>query len=266
MSSELWMKGLEFLVHPETEPCDQLKLPVALFCLLSARMLLRVLLCLWVLILWIQQSSLRVVGGPCAKPYMLLPRWGGLWEMPVVLFLSVWRVSCPLWSWRKQRWSWYSRYNVGIFKKSVHLCRMVRLSRSPPHCTSSSRSLMVKHYKSWRSASVLWLVLWLQASHLDSQTSLGSFLVRFQHQSLKHGGVNVLLTSLSNQFWIVVARALAMQVKKRCLQCQKQVAAASSQLAAPVLAVLVRPAEPFAVTGVDHAGPLHCCDQPAKKL
>ena len=122
----------------------QLKLPGALFCLLSVRMLLRVLLCLWVLILWIQQSSLWVVGGPCAKPYVLLPGWGGLWEMPVVLFLSLWRVSCPLWSWRKQRWSWYSRYNVGIFPKSVHLCRMVGLSRSPPHCTSSSRSLMVK--------------------------------------------------------------------------------------------------------------------------
>ena len=122
----------------------QLKLLGALFCLLSARMLLRVLLCLWVLILWIQQSSPWVVGGPCAKPYVLLPGWGGLWEMPVVLFLSVWRVSCPLWSWRKQRWSWYSRYNVGIFPKSVHLCRMVGLSRSPPHCTSSSRSLMVK--------------------------------------------------------------------------------------------------------------------------
>ena len=122
----------------------QLKLLGALFCLLSARMLLRVLLCRWVLILWIQKSSPWVVGGPCAKPYVLLPGWGDLWKMPVVLVLSVWRVSCPLWSWRKQRWSWYSRYNVGIFQKSMHLCRMVGLSRSPPYCTSSSLSLMVK--------------------------------------------------------------------------------------------------------------------------
>ena len=62
------------------------------------------------------------------------------------------------------------------------------------------------------------------------------------------------------------ARALAKQVKKRCLPCQKQDAAASSQLAAPLPAVCVRPAEPFAVTGVDHAGPLYCCVQPGKKL
>ena len=112
---QTWIKALGLYIVMGQNHAIQLKLPGALFCLLSARMLLRVLLCRWVLILWIQKSSPWVVGGPCAKPYVLLPGWGGLWAMPVVLFLSVWRVSCPLWSWRKQRWSWYSRYNVGIF-------------------------------------------------------------------------------------------------------------------------------------------------------
>ena len=101
---------------------------------------------------------------------------------------------------------------------------------------------------------------------LIPKSHLAVRLVRFQHQLLKHSGVDVLLTSLRNQFWIVGAKALAKHVKKQCLPCQKQDAAASSQLAAPLPAVRVRPAEPFAVTGVDHAGPLYCCDQPGKKL
>ena len=101
---------------------------------------------------------------------------------------------------------------------------------------------------------------------LIPKSHLAVLLVRFQHQLLKHGGVDVLLTSLGNQFWIVGARALAKQVKKWCLLCQKQDAVASSQLAAPLPTVHVRPAEPFAVTGVDRAGPLYCCDQPGKKL
>jgi hypothetical protein len=101
---------------------------------------------------------------------------------------------------------------------------------------------------------------------LIPKSHLAILLVRFQHSLLKHAGVDLMLTSLRNQFWILGARRIAKQVKKRCVSCQRQDAPASDQPMAPLPEVRVTPAHPFAVTGVDHAGPLYCSDQPGKKL
>ena len=91
-------------------------------------------------------------------------------------------------------------------------------------------------------------------------------LVRFQHKLLKHAGVDVLLTSLRNSFWVIGLRRLAKTVKRECVPCQRQESKACGEVAAPIPELRVSQAPPFTVTGVDYAGPLFCLDFPGRKF
>ena len=59
-------------------------------------------------------------------------------------------------------------------------------------------------------------------------------IVGFHHNLLKHVGIQTILVSLRNQYWIVGVRRIAKLVKKQCIACQKQDAQASSQPVAPL--------------------------------
>ena len=80
--------------------------------------------------------------------------------------------------------------------------------------------------------------------------------VRFQHVLMKHAGVSTMITALRKCYWTIGVRRIAKRVKKTCASCQWQGAAACSQPMAPLPPVRLNPAVPFAVTGLDHAGPL----------
>ena len=267
MSSELWMKGPEFLVYPGTEPCDPVE--VARGSVLSS------------VSQDVAESPFVSVGFDTVTPEVLpVSRWGTLCK---AIRVVAWVRRFV----RNARSSVSERVKgelsfVELEKAKMVLIQQVQCGDFPEECASlqdgrpvKKSSPLYKFQPFLDGEGIMRVGGRLQFSDLsyDSKhpilipkSHLAVLLVRFQHQLLKHGGVDVLLTSLRNQFWIVGARALAKQVKKRCLPCQKQDATASSQLAAPLPAVRVRPAEPFAVTGVDHAGPLYCCDQPGKKL
>ena len=94
---------------------------------------------------------------------------------------------------------------------------------------------------------------------------LSYLLVRFLHQFLKHAGVASLLTSLRNKYWIFGARVLSKKVCRECIHCQKQDSRACSQIMAPLPSDRISRSYPFAVVGVDHAGPLYCSDTGDKK-
>ena len=95
---------------------------------------------------------------------------------------------------------------------------------------------------------------------------LSVLLVRFHHELVKHAGVATILTSLRNQFWIMGVRRIAKRVKRMCIACQRQDAPAGHQPMPPLPDLRVKQAVPFAITGLDHAGPLYCCDFPGKKF
>ena len=61
-------------------------------------------------------------------------------------------------------------------------------------------------------------------------------------------------------------RRIAKRVKKACISCQRQDGPACSQPMAPLPADRVNQAFPFEVAGLDHAGPLYCCDLLRKKF
>ena len=89
---------------------------------------------------------------------------------------------------------------------------------------------------------------------------LSLLVVRFQHLLQKHAGVVTLLVMLRNHYWIVGARRLAKQVKKDCVACRRIDAPACKQRMAPLPVHRVKQAPVFSTTGIDHAGPLYCCD------
>ena len=91
-------------------------------------------------------------------------------------------------------------------------------------------------------------------------------LTRFQHSLMKHTGVSAMISSLRNQFWILGVRRLAKRVKRECVHCKRQDSSPCQQPMSPLPDLRVTQSFPFAVTGLDHAGPLYCCDFPRKKF
>ena len=95
---------------------------------------------------------------------------------------------------------------------------------------------------------------------------LAYLLVQEQHQLLHHAGVGTLLTAVRSEFWVLGLRAIARRVVGGCLACRWQDARAGSEQTAPLPRDRATRAPPFAVTGIDFAGPLFSVDFPRKKL
>ena len=91
-------------------------------------------------------------------------------------------------------------------------------------------------------------------------------LVREQHLLMRHAGVPTLISALRGSFWIIGVRRIAKRVKRQCILCQKQDARSCNTPVAPLPRARVTQSPPFAVTGLDFAGPVFCLDQPCKKL
>jgi hypothetical protein len=95
---------------------------------------------------------------------------------------------------------------------------------------------------------------------------LAILIIRNQHILLKHAGVGTLVSSLRGSYWIIGIRRLAKAVKKACIPCQRIDVRHCNQPVAPLPGLRIKEAPPFAVSGLDYAGPLFCRDQPGRKL
>lgn len=91
-------------------------------------------------------------------------------------------------------------------------------------------------------------------------------IVKAQHDLMKHAGVNTLISTLRNMYWIIAVRTLAKKICKQCLNCQRQDSRPCDQVTAPLPEDRVKKAPPFSIIGIDHAGPLFCSDMEGKKL
>ena len=95
---------------------------------------------------------------------------------------------------------------------------------------------------------------------------VAELLVRDQHRLMSHCGVSTLITAVRAAYFVVGLRCLAKRVKRSCVSCQRQDAVACNEPAAPLPRDRVTRAPPFAVTGVDFAGPVFAVDCPRQKL
>lgn len=91
---------------------------------------------------------------------------------------------------------------------------------------------------------------------LPSQSHFTRLVTEACHRQSMHGGVQLTLGLIRQEYWIPRGRALVKSVLRRCLPCLKWRAAAPQQIMGDLPRPRVTPARPFLHTGVDYAGPI----------
>lgn len=75
------------------------------------------------------------------------------------------------------------------------------------------------------------------------------------HEDTLHGGVQLMMAMIRNVYWIPTLRNECKKFVRRCVVCVRQAGITSQQIMSALPAERIRPARPFANTGVDLAGP-----------
>ena len=85
-----------------------------------------------------------------------------------------------------------------------------------------------------------------------------SLLIMETHKRVKHGGINITLTTLREQYWIVKGRQVVKGILRKCVVCKKLEGPPYCSSRPPDLPdCRVSEDPPFAHTGLDFAGPLY---------
>ncbi|XP_065094958.1 uncharacterized protein LOC135715992 [Ochlerotatus camptorhynchus] len=105
----------------------------------------------------------------------------------------------------------------------------------------------------------------LQHSNLQAETKnpiilpnrhpLTKQLIRTMHIEHLHLGQNGLIAAMRQRYWLLSARSTIRQVTRNCVRCFRTNPNMSTQLMGNLPQPRINPAPPFAVTGVDYAGP-----------
>ena len=95
---------------------------------------------------------------------------------------------------------------------------------------------------------------------------VAKLIVHFQHEISKHAGVHTLMLTIRDSYWIVGLRRLSKRVGKECVVCKRFDSIPCNQPALPLPELRVKPTYPFAVIGLDYAGPLFAVGLPSHKL
>ncbi|XP_076044749.1 uncharacterized protein LOC143027355 [Oratosquilla oratoria] len=74
------------------------------------------------------------------------------------------------------------------------------------------------------------------------------------------------MSTIRNSYWIIGLRQVAKRVCGECVACKRFDSRPCSQSAPPLPELRVKSTFPFAITGLDYAGPLFAVDQLSQKL
>ena len=74
------------------------------------------------------------------------------------------------------------------------------------------------------------------------------------------------MSTIRNSYWIVGLRQLPKRVCRECVVCKRFYSRPCNQPAPPLPELRVKPKYPFAIIGLDYAGPLFVVDLPSHKL
>ncbi|XP_049291622.1 uncharacterized protein LOC125768263 [Anopheles funestus] len=86
---------------------------------------------------------------------------------------------------------------------------------------------------------------------------LARLIAESYHKLLLHGGGRLLLSSIRERFWPLNGRMLVKAVVRNCIRCIRHHPTAAEQHTGQLPSGRLVPSRPFAVTGVDYAGPLY---------
>ncbi|XP_011858786.1 PREDICTED: uncharacterized protein LOC105556311, partial [Vollenhovia emeryi] len=91
---------------------------------------------------------------------------------------------------------------------------------------------------------------------LPRHSQLSSLIIAHAHQRTLHGGTQLTLSHIRQQYWILGGRAPVKSHILRCVTCARQRGIRAHQLMGQLPLSRVTQARPFTHTGVDYAGPL----------
>ncbi|XP_062700072.1 uncharacterized protein LOC134284801 [Aedes albopictus] len=90
---------------------------------------------------------------------------------------------------------------------------------------------------------------------LPNKDPIVRLLIQQMHVELHHVGQIGLMNAMRQRYWLVNARSTIRLVTRRCVKCFRTNPTTPSQLMGNLPVSRVVPSPPFAVTGVDYAGP-----------
>ncbi|XP_070170948.1 uncharacterized protein [Polyergus mexicanus] len=99
---------------------------------------------------------------------------------------------------------------------------------------------------------------------------ISDLLIAQAHKASLHGGTQLMLRILRQNYWIISARTSVKSLIRSCVKCVREHARTSQQLMGNLPQPRVTPSAPFSHTGVDYAGPMNIipsvgCGQRSKK-
>ena len=92
---------------------------------------------------------------------------------------------------------------------------------------------------------------------VTQRSSSNTLLIRHYHVSNFHAGLTSTLAKLREDYWLHQGRQQIRKLLRKCIVCQRMQSRRFDAPAAPLPPARITPAEPFAIVGVDFAGPLY---------
>nr|XP_042907172.1 uncharacterized protein LOC107438580 [Parasteatoda tepidariorum] len=92
---------------------------------------------------------------------------------------------------------------------------------------------------------------------LPSDHPIVEKLVHWKHCSLGHAGVQIVMTQLREEFWILKFRKTVRKVIRKCIICKRFDSRPIATPTAPLPVDRLRAASVFEITGIDFTGPLY---------
>ena len=268
VSSELWLHGPEFLSHGDVEPVVETTPSVA-GGLSGSKELCEAV-----------TDSVLLTAGNKSGPVLACERWSGFTRAIRVVGWII-RFKANLRCSKNGRQAGDLTYRELCQAKILLLCSVQHQVFSEEFASLSAgesvsrRSSIYKLTPFLGEHGLIRVQGRLQFSGLSEDAKhpiilprchLSLLLARHIHKTMKHAGVNTMLVNLRDHYWIISARRLCKAVKKECVSCQRLDAPAGHQTMAPLPELRVTRAPPFSVTGLDHGGPLYCCDFVGRKF
>lgn len=90
---------------------------------------------------------------------------------------------------------------------------------------------------------------------LPKLSPLTSLIIRDAHARTMHGGTQVTITFIRNNYWIIGGRIPVRSFILKCVPCTRYRKQKAQQLMGQLPAERITPSRPFLHTGVDYAGP-----------
>lgn len=90
---------------------------------------------------------------------------------------------------------------------------------------------------------------------LPKSNFVTTMIIQREHLRLLHAGAKLVLSSLSQVFWLINGIREVKKVLHKCVKCFRNKAVAAKQLMGSLPTPRITPSRPFQVTGVDFCGP-----------